>query len=747
MTNARKAGLLTVLALFLGIAFMFLWTDASFAWSTKYDGTPSGDEEAVASGVSSSGDLFVTGRSRTGDSGWDFYTAKYETGTATRLWFSRYAGPAGLNDEPASLAVDADANVIVTGRSEVSQNASEIVTVKYNGATGKAIWRSRYSGRAGGENEPAAVAVDGDGNVLVAGKSRAPDDSFDVLVMKLAKATGKRLWAVRYSARAGYDETAAALAVDGDGNLCVAGKAENVQGNADTLMIKYDGATGNRLWVSRYVGPRKSDDEAVAVALDPTGGVLVASKAALPGTASDYLVLKYDAAAGGLLWTARYDGPAAGDDVPAGMAVDASGNVIVTGYSRGTGDKDDYATVKWDSGGNQIWVNRYEGPAGGNDQASSVAVDASGAVYVTGRSEGYASHYDAVTVKYGPAGECLWARRYNNNAVNGDEGAAKLVLNGTADVYVTGTGVRATGQEDFLSLSYPQAGRSEFWSIGFYTSPTPLHIDTSLPLGNPVLTGASVTDVPAEFVADPFMLKSGARWYLFFEVFNARTGLGDIGLATSVNGTDWSYRKVVIHEPFHLAYPYVFTWNGEYYLMPAGTRELAATPLYKAVNFPLEWTRVTDILSGHTFLDSSIFRYGNRWWLFSDVDADGVRALRLYGADQLEGPWTEHPASPIVVDDANISRPGGRVIQYGDRLIRYAHDDTPTYGNQVWAFEITELTETTYAEQPAGDFPVIAASGSGWNASGMHNIDPHQVGTDTWFSCVDALGPATAPGE
>ncbi len=61
-------------------------------------------------------------------------------------------------------------------------------------------------------------------------------------------------------------------------------------------------------------------------------------------------------------------------------------------------------------------------------------------------------------------------------------------------------------------------GMSE-WSIGIYAGTSPLDL---LPHGrsNPVLTARDVTDVPAAFVADPFMIKNGPRWYMFFEVFN-----------------------------------------------------------------------------------------------------------------------------------------------------------------------------------------------------------------------------------
>jgi hypothetical protein len=36
---------------------------------------------------------------------------------------------------------------------------------------------------------------------------------------------------------------------------------------------------------------------------------------------------------------------------------------------------------------------------------------------------------------------------------------------------------------------------------------------------------------------------------------------GEIGLATSEDGLKWDYKQVVLNEPFHLSYPYVFEWQ------------------------------------------------------------------------------------------------------------------------------------------------------------------------------------------
>jgi hypothetical protein len=272
------------------------------------------------------------------------------------------------------------------------------------------------------------------------------------------------------------------------------------------------------------------------------------------------------------------------------------------------------------------------------------------------------------------------------------------------------------------------------WSIGIYTGKSPFDFAPPENLKNPVLTAKDVTDVPAHFVADPFMLCENGTWYMFFEVLNARDRLGDIGLATSDDGFNWTYQQIVLDEPFHLSYPYVFKWDEDYYMIPE-SYQANSVRLYKAVNFPTKWSFVTSLLNGDDYVDSSIFRFDEKWWLFNSSPKGNT--LRLYFADELTGIWAEHPQSPIVRGNANIARPGGRVIVLNGKVFRYTQDVEGFYGNQVRAFEITKLTTKNYEEREVRENPILKASGSGWNKIGMHTIDPHQIAEDNWIACVD----------
>lgn len=277
------------------------------------------------------------------------------------------------------------------------------------------------------------------------------------------------------------------------------------------------------------------------------------------------------------------------------------------------------------------------------------------------------------------------------------------------------------------------------WSIGLYAGPDPLHLAPIPGLPGPILAREQVTDVPAAFVADPFLLPHGGEWHLFFEVLHRGTSLGEIGWASSADARRWTYRGIVLREPFHLSYPHVFAHEGAVFMTPE-TLGAGAIRLYRADPFPTRWVCVAELVPG-ALADPTPFRFDERWWMFACPATSRHDALALFGADVLEGPWVEHPASPLIRGDRSRARPGGRVVLEGGRPIRFAQDCGPRYGSAVRAFEVTELTRDRYAERECAESPILGPAGSGWNGKGMHHVDAWQLPDGQWIAAVDGIRP------
>lgn len=285
---------------------------------------------------------------------------------------------------------------------------------------------------------------------------------------------------------------------------------------------------------------------------------------------------------------------------------------------------------------------------------------------------------------------------------------------------------RLTGQPPFLH-------RESIWSIAIYEGPSPLELSPTSADGQPSLTAADVTDIPAQFVADPFMVQADGQWLMFVEVMNRKTQQGDIALATSPDGLHWNYSGVVLDEPHHLSYPSVFMADGQWYLLPQSD---VGVELYRAEDFPYKWKRVHTILQGPQWADPTVIHHDGRWWMFVGKSATHDQ-LRLFYATDLMEEWTEHPQSPLITGNADISRPGGPILRWDASLIRLTQDCSPKYGNQLRGFRITELTPTDYAEEPLSQNAILTAGSHGWNSKGMHHCDAHQLEPNLWRAAVD----------
>jgi hypothetical protein len=280
------------------------------------------------------------------------------------------------------------------------------------------------------------------------------------------------------------------------------------------------------------------------------------------------------------------------------------------------------------------------------------------------------------------------------------------------------------------------------WSISIYEGQNFQQLKPTTVVQNPVLSRRAVTDAVAVFVADPFMIRTPDNWLMFFEIFNQKQDKGELAFARSQDGYKWDYQHKILSEDFHLSYPYVFESDFDWYMIPESC-EANSIRLYQAKKFPGSWEFVKEILVGKRFVDASIINFNGIWWLFVGVEptnGNSCNELRLYYADRLLDDWVEHPMSPIIANNQEISRPAGRMRQLGDRLIRFTQDCSVTYGYNVQAIQIDLLTKTEYREAKIRtDNPYLFELGTmSSNRLGMHHLDFMMIADDQCIACVDA---------
>ena len=368
-------------------------------------------------------------------------------------WIARYNGTGNGNDEAQAVAVDNSGNVYVAGTMFGSGTLNDLATIKYDSA-GQQQWVAIYNDFDNPDAQLDAMTIDKSGNVYVTGWSGILYSYHDCTTIKY-NSSGQQQWVARYNVQPRAFTEGVGIGLDDSGNVYVAARVDQSNTTFCTT-IKYDPA-GQQQWVTEYHGGATHDAPS-AIAVDHAGNAYVTGTTEICPN-YDYLTLKYNSA-GQEQWVARYNGPGTGFDEAYAIVVDDSGSVLVTGQSDGANGIG-YATVKYNPTGQQQWVARYD--EGGSNYAYAIAVDGSDNVYVTGQvGPGYP---DYGTIKYNSAGQQQWVARYNGPPGNAPDIATAIALDGSGNVYVTGSSSRTNlvfGDFGYATIKYNSAGQEQW---------------------------------------------------------------------------------------------------------------------------------------------------------------------------------------------------------------------------------------------------------------------------------------------
>ncbi len=424
------------------------------------------------------------------------------TGAAGAGWARGFGGAA--SDVAYGVALDGSGNAVMTGRIESSVDFGggvvcppTAVFVSTYAPTGVALWSKCLGGVLGG-GTGRAVAVDGNGNVLVTGKFSGTVDfgtgpltsagADDVFLAKYT-AAGDPVWSKAFGGA--MSDVGNGVAVDSGGDVVLIGTAGGgsnfgggpIRANGYSIVVAKFSSAGAPLW-SRSIGDSFSNS-GNAVAVDPSGNIDVTGAfsgpadfggGALTSAGVDIFLAKLSPT-GGHVWSRRF-GSALATHAGNGVACDGSGNVLVTGsfessidlgggWARSFAHKDVFV-AKYSPAGAYLWSRL----AGGiyDDAGRGIAVDASGQVAVTGIFQAAvnfgtgslisAGRTDIFVARYAADGTPLGAQRFGGadsdagNAVAADGSGRSVVTGGyRLRVDFDGTPLAGAGMDDIFLLA------------------------------------------------------------------------------------------------------------------------------------------------------------------------------------------------------------------------------------------------------------------------------------------------------
>ena len=361
---------------------------------------------------------------------------------------------------------------------------TDIYIVKYS-PTGSVIWAKSAGGIR--NDDPAAIATDASGNLIIVGYFESPSLTFDNITL-LNPNTGRDLFVVKYdstgtvlwakSAGGIGNDVANSVSIDAFGNIIVAGyfscptialgsttltNSSNA-GLSDIFIAKFD-QSGISLWAISAGG--SNGDGANSITIDKSGNIIVVgyfesstisfNSITLTNSyaGTEMFIAKLDTS-GTFLWASS----AVGNyyDAATSVACDSDGNIIVVGYfysssisfgntvlTNSNVNNSDMFIVKYDASGNFIRANSYGGFAN-DDNPFSVVTDAFGNFVVVGYFYSStlafgntilsnAGYVDMFISKFDTSGNVLWAK---STGGSGHDFATSVSIDSWGNTFVAG---------------------------------------------------------------------------------------------------------------------------------------------------------------------------------------------------------------------------------------------------------------------------------------------------------------------
>ena len=429
------------------------------SWVSRYSSTMNnGYDEATCAVLDHENNVIIAGLTASADGTDDIATVKYDT-SGTELWAHQFAGGEGSDDVAFYLAVDDANSVFVAGSATTNLNLENYSVIEYS-SDGTLVWEEQYDGPGNSQDIARMMATDGQSNIYIAGVIVSPESGSDISLIKY-DTTGVLEWSIVFNGADNRDDIPNDIITDPSGNVIITGYTETVSNDRDAITFMYS-PDGDLVWSTTYNGPGSNSDGGNALAVDMNGHIYVAGYSSGVFTNWDYATIKYDGL-GNEVWVALYIGPNSGSDAASDIALDEDGNVYVTGSSHQNGTNRDYATVKYDFLGAQAWVARHNGAVNSDDYATALGVDGNGNVYVTGYTVGANINEDITTIKYTSSGEEAWVQNVNSD-INSDDRGTHLAVDRRGNVVVSGSTYNMAGNMDFITIMYDRLGTEQWTS-------------------------------------------------------------------------------------------------------------------------------------------------------------------------------------------------------------------------------------------------------------------------------------------
>jgi hypothetical protein len=363
-------------------------------WSQRYNGAGNGNDEPNALKIDATGDVYVVGQSKGGNTGLDCVTIKYSP-QGEQQWV-RIHNPAETRDDIGfDVEIDVYKNVYVVGTYKPSNYGGNVdfgFAIKYD-QNGLIKWNRNYQNTA----KITAVKINNLGNVVIGG-SNAYTEPLDLF--ELDNEDGDILYKynsweadIQYYAMGILNK----FVLDNVGNIYTLSTAHDQGTSTPNKLYLCKFSHGqNGMAAGRWIVFNNGEIKGIDLQVDKNKNVYSVSDRYL--NYHSYYVVKLSNS-NELLNQFSYHSYEESNDFPVSLNLSNLNNgtdFYITGYN----ELGDIHMVKFDSDCTISWTQDYDCGTDGLDVAAAMFVDRCDNLYITGSSLCDESYKDIKTIKY-----------------------------------------------------------------------------------------------------------------------------------------------------------------------------------------------------------------------------------------------------------------------------------------------------------------------------------------------------------
>jgi uncharacterized delta-60 repeat protein len=204
-------------------------------WTQTHDGPANGSDEARAVAADSSGNVIVAGYESVADEGDDMWIRKYDP-SGTEVWTHSYAGASHAEDRASGVAVDSSDGVVFVGHSRVGAGGHNVLMQRLDADSTVTVTYT-YNGPAAQDDQAHAVVLDAEDTAILVGYRGVAEDDRDIWV-RTVDTNNVVGWTQSFAGAAASHDEGHAVALDPDGNILVAGEITESGNRSDVFVAK-----------------------------------------------------------------------------------------------------------------------------------------------------------------------------------------------------------------------------------------------------------------------------------------------------------------------------------------------------------------------------------------------------------------------------------------------------------------------------------------------------------------------------